>query len=185
MRSAESLSFHAIRFGIWGLAHIFKKKKPKCFQKDPLIRGGGAGNSGHGSASRPNPALGDTPEESRPRRRGARAASQGGQDPAAGCTSGGDGSQGAPQPTRSPMSQLLHPRRGCLLAAAKFQGLAARGGWWPDAECWAPLELPQPRASLVPCLLAQHPQAPLPQIQPQAGDPDPHVRALPAGIIRL
>lgn len=39
MRSAESLSFHAIRFGIWGLAHIFFKKKRKGEKKEVFLEG--------------------------------------------------------------------------------------------------------------------------------------------------
>lgn len=36
MRSAESLSFHAIRFGIWGLAH---KKRGKKKKKEVFLEG--------------------------------------------------------------------------------------------------------------------------------------------------
>lgn len=49
----------------------------KGFQKAPLVRGGGVGNSGHCGASRANPTLGDTPERSRPSLRCSKAASWG------------------------------------------------------------------------------------------------------------
>lgn len=49
----------------------------KGFQKAPLVRGGGVGNSGHRGASRANPTLGDIPERSRPSLRDSKAASRG------------------------------------------------------------------------------------------------------------
>lgn len=131
---------------------FLKKKKPKCFQKAPLIRGGGAGNSGRGSASRANPALGDTPEESRPRRRGARAASRGGQDPAAGRASGGDGSQGAPSPPGPPRPSCSIPGEAVCSLQHRFGGLlpGEAGGRTPSAghpwRCRSPAH-PSCRAS--------------------------------------
>jgi len=157
-------------------AWLTSKKKP--FQKAPLIRGGGVGNSGHRSASRANPTLGIRlsghgraweVQKQRPRCR---------RDPAAGRArlgraSGADGSLGAPLPLPAPLPQPPPHRSSAPSRAASrlFAGCTKAPGdlCWVDAERRARPELPQHPASLLPWLRSRHSSPTAPPESPPNG----------------